>query len=288
MEIRDRIRAFGDTESLEAYDGALAAYVPLHEREPYAAIRIERDLAYGDDPRQRLNVFVPDDRGDAGLPVLVFAHGGGFVRGDKQMPNAPYYDNAGVWAARNGFIGITINYRLAPAHTWPAAADDIARVVAWIAANAATYSGDAARVFLMGHSAGATHIASYIARRDSGTYGAFELRGAILISGIYDLAVADASAGLVAYFGEDAGERTARSSLTGLAQTATRLLVVNAEFDARAFHEQGVALQSARFAQTGRLPLGACLPDHGHLSEIAQLNAVDDLLARAILAFTAA
>ena len=288
MELRERIRAFGDTQTLDAFDGALAAYVPLHEREPYAGLRVQRDLAYGDDPRQRLNVFVPENPGTASLPVLMFAHGGGFIRGDKQMPDAPYYDNAGVWAARNGFIGITINYRLAPAHRWPAGSDDIAAVVAWIAAHAGSYGSHADRVYLMGHSAGATHIASYLARRDAGAYASFDLAGAILISGVYDLATAEPHTGVVAYFGADAGERNARSPLTGLAQTATRLLVVVAEYDPREFHGQSLALLTSRFTQSGRLPHAVCLADHGHLSEIAQLNTGDELLARAILAFTAA
>ena len=287
MDIRERIRAFGDAQTLAAYDGALAAYVPLHEREPYAGLHVERDLAYGDDTRQRLNVFVPDDRDGAILPVIVFAHGGGFVRGDKQMRNAPYYDNAGVWSARHGFIGITINYRLAPAHRWPAASDDIAGVVAWIGAHASSYGADRERIFLMGHSAGASHIASYLARRDAGAYEPLDLRGAILMSGLYDLATTGVTDGLIAYFGDDASERAASSSLAGLAQTATPLLVVTAEYDARGFHEQGLALLTARFAASGRMPVSLCLPDHGHLSEIAHLHATDDLLGRAILAFTA-
>jgi triacylglycerol lipase len=94
--IRTSVRELGDAETLEAYDAALAAYVPLHEPEPYAGLHVERDIAYGDDPRQRLDVFSPLDGATAPLPILAFVHGGGFVRGDKRMPGAPYYDNAGA------------------------------------------------------------------------------------------------------------------------------------------------------------------------------------------------
>ena len=51
--------------------------------------------------------------------MLVF-HGGGFVMGDKRSTETPFYDNIATFAALHGFVGVTITYRLAPAHQFPA------------------------------------------------------------------------------------------------------------------------------------------------------------------------
>ena len=58
-------------------------------------IAVQRDLKYGSDARQRLDVFTPASGFQPQRPVLVFVHGGGFVAGDKQMPGTPFYDNIG-------------------------------------------------------------------------------------------------------------------------------------------------------------------------------------------------
>ena len=136
---------------------------PLHRRAPYPGVKVARDLSYGPDARNRLDVFAPEQPGGGRRPVLLFVHGGGFTGGDKSQPDSPFYDNIGAWAVENGMVGATMTYRLAPQHQWPAAAEDVARAVAWVGATIADHGGDPARVFLMGHSAGAAHAAGYVA-----------------------------------------------------------------------------------------------------------------------------
>jgi acetyl esterase/lipase len=163
----------------EDSDEAIAAtgriYAAQHEREPYAGVRVVRDLAYGAHARQRLDAFAPAGTQRA-RGVLAFVHGGGYVSGDKRLPGTPYYDNVGLWAVRHGLAGVTMNYRFPPEATWPSGADDVGAMLAWVRANAAQHGGDPEQVFLMGHSAGAAHIASYLAR----TAGA-PVAGAILL-----------------------------------------------------------------------------------------------------------
>ena len=102
----------------------------------------------------------------------MFVHGGGFVGGDKHVPGTPMYDHIGAWAVRNGWVGVTITYRLAPEHTWPAGAQDVAAAVQWVRDNIASYGGDPSRIVLAGHSAGSVHVASYLAAsRRSGHAG---------------------------------------------------------------------------------------------------------------------
>ena len=77
------------------------------------------DVAYGAHERERLDVYLPKSRVGGLLPVSVWVHGGGFVRGEKSAPSHPDNSHMGRWAARHGFMGVVINYRLAPQAQWP-------------------------------------------------------------------------------------------------------------------------------------------------------------------------
>ena len=70
----------------------------------------------------------------------------------------------GVWAVDHGLIGVTINYRLAPEFAWPSGVEDLTLVVAWLKTHIAEYGGDPDKIFLWGHSAGAAHVADYVAQ----------------------------------------------------------------------------------------------------------------------------
>ena len=87
----------------------------------------------------------------------------GFVRGSKRTSGSPFYDNIMLWRCANGMSGVNVEYRLAPQHKGPSGGEDLGMAVRWTADNAATHGGDRNRIFLMGHSAGATHVAIYVA-----------------------------------------------------------------------------------------------------------------------------
>jgi predicted TIM-barrel fold metal-dependent hydrolase len=112
---------------------------------------------------------------------VVYVPGGGFVGGDKRLPDLPYYNHIGWWAVEHGMVAVTVNYRLAPGHPWPAGAEDVGAAVAWTRAHIADHGGDPARIVLLGHSAGATHIASFLAG-----HSADHVAAAVMLSGIYD------------------------------------------------------------------------------------------------------
>src|SRR5690606_25245915 len=126
------------------------------------ATKVTRDLAYGPDPRNRLDLFVRE--GTANAPVLVFVHGGGFVMGDKHTEGSPFYSNVGEFAARMGWLGVPMTYRLAPAHKFPSGPEDLAAAVGWLRDNVAQYGGDPDKIVLSGQSAGAAHVAAYVAQ----------------------------------------------------------------------------------------------------------------------------
>jgi acetyl esterase/lipase len=112
-----------------------------------------KDVAYGPDPRQRLDVYRPAGNG-AGLPVLVFCYGGAWDSGDRAS-----YDFAGRAFAGLGYLTIVFDYRLVPETLFPGFIEDTASAIAWASANAAKHGGDGSRVFLVGHSAGAYNVA---------------------------------------------------------------------------------------------------------------------------------
>ena len=271
--IAARLRQIG-TVIETAETGAL--YAPLHPREPYANVHVIRDQAYGDDPRHRLDVFAPQSADGIPRPVFIFVHGGGFVRGDKRSGDSSFYDNLMLWAVANGLVGVNMTYRLAPAHPWPAAQHDIAAALRWVQANIAAHGGDGQRIILAGHSAGAAHIAQYLAH-PALRLGDDGVRGAILISGIYDTVRAEPNEYLHAYFGDDPAELAARSALPGLLQAGVPLCIASAELDPPDFQRQA-ALLGIPHAQ---------LAGHSHISEIFAVGSGDHALGDVMRDFIA-
>lgn len=117
--------------------------------------RVARDLPYGDDPRQKMDVYAPAQA--ANLPVLVFFYGGGWDSGDRKD-----YGWAAQALAARGFVVFVPDYRLVPQVHFPAFIQDAAEATARASELAATYGGDPARLGVIGHSAGA-HLAMMIA-----------------------------------------------------------------------------------------------------------------------------
>ncbi len=117
------------------------------------------NVRYSDEATERKNSLSLDvyPVADAqSLPVMIFVHGGGWFRGDKAGADimAQAYN-------QNGFILLSINYRLIPEVRTDQQMQDVARAVAWTKENIGKYGGDPARIFLMGHSAGA-HLVSLL------------------------------------------------------------------------------------------------------------------------------
>jgi triacylglycerol lipase len=77
-------------------------YAPLHPKEPYENVKVTRDVKYGPDARNLLDVFTPENASGP-LPVFVFVHGGAFVGGNKRTGDSPFYDNFMLFAAKNGW-----------------------------------------------------------------------------------------------------------------------------------------------------------------------------------------
>jgi triacylglycerol lipase len=280
-ELIDKIAAIGRVS-----DPAKTAplYAPMHAKEPYAGVKVTRDVKYGPHERNTLDLFVPEGAG-AGRPIFMFMHGGGMVRGNKRPPGSPFYDNIMLWANRNGMIGVNIEYRLAPASPWPAGQEDIAMAVRWAADNAAANGGDANRIYLMGHSAGATHVATYVGHPEF--HAPKALAGAMFSSAAtYDLTkVENESEGRSAYYGSDHSLYAQRSALPGLIKSTIPFMANAAELDPPQMVEQLELLKSAMCASARGCIRTLLQPKHNHMSQSYAINTPDTLLTDQILAF---
>lgn len=107
----------------------------------------EADIAYGADPRQRLDIYLPE--GEGPFPCVVDIHGGAFRVGDKaDMPVSEAVLAAGIAVVR-------INYRYSSAAVWPAQGDDCLAAVVWLQREGRLHGLDPSRLALWGQSAGA-------------------------------------------------------------------------------------------------------------------------------------
>jgi len=246
-----------------------ALYRDLHPGPP--AGEILRDLQYGPHSRNRLDLHLPSSA-HAAQSLVLFVHGGGYVRGDKTQPGLFYYDNVGSWAARHGMVGAVMTYRLAPEHAWPSAAQDIAAAVSWLCAQAEEHGIDPSRIFLMGHSAGAAHAAGYLAGHGGPAAPQLGLAGCILLSGTYDLVARTPN---TAYFGDDVTQYAARSSIGGLARSGVALLLGVAEADPPPIQQQFVLAQQAVLGEGRPLPHVVHAGGHNHYTIVNHLGTAD-------------
>lgn len=270
-------------------DFVVQTYAPLVRAADNAGITVARDLPYGSAPRQVLDVYSRPAWAGQARDVLVFFHGGAFIRGSKSA-NGAVYDNVAYWFARQGCVALNVEYRLAPEAAYPGGAEDVVAAVRWVQQHVAGYGGDPARIFLMGHSAGGAHVASALFDPAFGMRLAdTEIAGALLVSARLRADVLPDNpnaAGVRAYFGEDASLYDQRSPASYAGVSNVPLFIAVAEHEnphldtyGRAFHAS--ALASGRTAPAQFLQL----PRHNHTSIVTHFNSGEETLGPQLLQF---
>ncbi|KAL6647013.1 hypothetical protein ACP70R_014450 [Stipagrostis hirtigluma subsp. patula] len=138
-----------------------------------------KDAVFDEARGLELRLYRPRDRGGRRLPVFFYYHGGGFCIGSRTWPNCQNYCLR--LAADLGAVVVAPDYRLAPEHRLPAAIDDGASALLWLAAQAreggdpwVAEAADFGRVFVSGDSAGG-NIAHHLAVRFGTAAGRAEL-----------------------------------------------------------------------------------------------------------------
>jgi len=164
---------------------ACSAVDVLNATVPTDTYRNFSDLPYGNQPRQKLDAYLPNQaKTDKTLPMVVFFYGGSWSTGDRAD-----YRFVGEALASQGIIALVADYRLSPEVRYPVFLQDSALAMRWAFDNAQKYGADPARIFVMGHSAGAYNAAMMaLDKRWLGGVGLSpaKLAGWIGLAGPYD------------------------------------------------------------------------------------------------------
>lgn len=241
------------------------------------------EFRYGDDPYQSVAIYPAEQPNGI---VLVFAHGGGWTGGYKEWMGfmAPAMVAKGV-------TFVSIGYRLAPAHVFPAGVADMASAIAAIYERGGEFAGGAPRLFIGGHSAGGHYAALLAVRRDWQAAHGLPLdvvSGCLPISGVYNFG---ADAGLAVrprFLGpEDSAQERPASPILNIEGTPPPFLMAHGSEDFPHLIEQAEQMEVALQAAGGdvvRLVLSGC----DHFTASLAAGDVDGPWAPAALAWMTA
>lgn len=288
-QVAAEIKKLGRAFNPEVLKATYAIFKPLQERAPKDGVEHARDLAYGSDARNRLDIYMPADR-PAKAPVVVYIHGGGYVGGERSPLPGLIYDNVPTFFARNRAIGVNMTYRLAPQHKWPSGAEDVGKAVAWLHENIAKYGGDPSRIFIMGQSAGATHAATWTFVPQVHGSGGPRVAGALLLSGVYAAQHPQYSPGKpaensIAYYGEDESKYSSMAPLFHVKPGHPPVMICVTEFDPYPLAWPSAALAGELAKCDKKMPWFIYSRDHNHVSPAMQINSCVDTLGAELLEF---
>ncbi|WP_346908279.1 alpha/beta hydrolase [uncultured Roseibium sp.] len=255
-------------------------YGPLHAQMKTDGVEKVADQKYGPAERNVHDVYKPADA-NGSQPVMIFAHGGGFVRGDKAGAA-----NIGAYFAKHSVVAIVINYRFAPDSQWPSGPEDVANVMTWVRDNAAIHGGDPAKVVLAGNSAGSAHVAAYALYEDYQIEND-GLIGVILISpptaNLTDHEIDPQRDAL--YYGTDKSTHAERSYINKLDGRTVPVMVAVAQYDMPLVQSQTAQLIQALFKRDGHLPVLSTAVGHNHISIVEHIGTGDETLGPDMLEF---
>ena len=244
-------------------------------------LEVVHDISYGPHEQHRLDIHTDKyRRSDVAMPVVIYFHGGGFVRGNRDR-----YRNVPDYFASLGLVGVNATYRLVPGISWPEGAHDIGSAITWVKDNISEYGGDPNQIFVIGKSAGASHVATYAFRPDVMEPGTPTVAGIILISGTYDADTADPSEARLAYYGEDLSRWPAVSTIGNVQPPQTPVMFSISEYDNAGPIRSLPPLLGELVAKQGEMPRVVQLIGHDHYSPNPSIGTQDTQLSAAILQF---
>ncbi|MEY4758277.1 MAG: hypothetical protein RJA34_3175 [Pseudomonadota bacterium] len=286
----DLARALADFGPEVSPQQVRALFAPLQLKQSRVGKRCLKDVPYGAHERQVMDVYLPDESAKCGTSqILVYFHGGGFIRGDKQDMS-----NIGLWGAGQGYVTILANYRLAPGDRWPSGPEDVVAVCQAVQRLAPTWQADAAKLVLVGESAGAAHVAaaSLIKRFQHANW---HIAGAALLSGPYNAhleGLARAALNIPtpdirndAYFGTDTGTWRSASVVEQINADPFPMLIAVAERDLLQMKVQAGELFSRLVVQHGFEPALHWWRHHNHFSPGCSIGTEDTSVSGVLATF---
>jgi arylformamidase len=240
-----------------------------------AAVRRQtppRTERYGESDAEVLDIFAPP--GARNAPVMVFIHGGAWIRSTKDDASFP----APIFNGREA-IYIAINYASLASVRMPEMVEQCRRAIEWVIRNASAFGGNPQQVFLSGHSAGA-HLGGCMLTTDWAARGltVHPIRGALLLSGLYELhPVVLSSRRSYVHLSED--EVNALSPIRHLHRIKLPITIISADEDSPEFQRQSKVFAAALDAM-GLLATHEVLFNSNHFKEIRQLGQAGSVPAR--------
>lgn len=281
LEAFEEIRDLGPNLNPQVIQRTGALFARLHENTEKGGVTAHRDLSYGSDPRNVMDIYTPGNA-EGRLPAVVFIHGGGLTAGHKDHEASPLmYANIGTYFARNGMVGVNATYRLVPGITYPQGGEDMKSIVDWLVENAAEYHIDPGKIFFLCSSAGCTHVASLLFDAGLMEGGDPDIAGAIMLSGAYEGGNRD-------YYGDEP-ETVRRHSPMGLAEAyqgePVPLFLMSAEYDPNGIETGTARLLALLCEKRDKCPRYTQVQDHNHLSINQHINTADERYSRQMLEF---
>ena len=284
-EIASEIKDMGKVFNADVLDRTKKIYMPVLSEIDRSGIEITRDISYGSDARNILDVHF-EDASETELPTVIFFHGGGYVQGHKNVDGDLLHGNIANFFVRNGMIGINATYRLAPDASWPDGASDVGNALDWARENITAYGGDPKKIFLLGQSAGAGHVSTYVLRKsmhpnDDGPGCA----GAILMSGVYGNNPKNAAPNQIAYFGEPSDKYSEMAVLGNIDHGETPLMVSTAEYDPIDWERYSIELLLEMGSKFDWIPRYKQMSGHNHVSQVYSIGSGDNGVGPDIIDF---
>jgi triacylglycerol lipase len=267
------------------FDGAIAQQTAaLYASQPrvyaQAEIAVTKDLAYGPQERQHVDIYTRVRRPAEPVPAIVVFHGGGLIGGNRGATA-----NVAEYFASLGYVGVNGGYRLAPEAKWPEGARDVAAAVGYLRDHVAEYGGDPSRIFVAGISTGALHAATYVFRPELLPPDAARPAGAILVSGPYTFDFDAPGRGEIAYFGEDRARWPEMVVNGNVTRVDIPVLMTTAEWDNARYTKAYAALFNELVVEHGVVPRYLQSLGHNHSSQLLSVGTADRSVSAVIVDF---
>jgi arylformamidase len=224
-----------------------------------ATLPMAGDLAYGEHPAEKLDLFFPPGRG-GNLPVHIFIHGGYW-----RMFSKADYSYIADTATKAGAIAVIVDYALMPGVRMAAIVEQVRRAKQWVLDNIASYGGDPGRISLSGHSAGA-HLATFLFE----TPAPARIHAALLLGGLYDLKPLQTSF-LEPLIGITDVEAAAFTPMARRHAPETAVTILVGDQETPPFHQQAADF-AAQLRTRGLIVNEVCLHDRHHMDSVRDLG----------------